>query len=99
VSRTVRALRRAQADLQQIYNYAVRDTPRRADPLIESLLDAIESLATHAERGSRPRDQTLRKKGYRYLVHGHHLIFYKILPKHVQVHRVLHGKRAYRRLL
>jgi plasmid stabilization system protein ParE len=95
----VRVLRRAQRDLQEIYDLVVREAPRRADPFVDGLLDAIESLATLSERGAIPRDEILRQQGYRFLVHARYLVFYKVLKRQVRVYRVLQGNRAYRSLL
>jgi toxin ParE1/3/4 len=99
VTRSVRVLRRAQRDLQEIYDYVARDAPMRAGPFIDRLLDAIETLERHAERGAVPRDDTLRELGYRYLTRGEYLIFYKVLRRQARVYRVLRGSRAYRSLL
>ena len=99
MKRSVRVLRRAQRDLQQIYDFVVREAPRRADPFIDELLDAIESLSTLADRGATPRDEPLKQQRYRFLVHGQYLVFYKVLPRQVRVYRVLRGSRAYRSLL
>jgi toxin ParE1/3/4 len=99
VKRAVRVLRRAQRDLQQIYDYAATEAPLHADAFIDRLLDAIESLEEHGERGPAPRDPVLRRRGYRYLIHGEYLIFYKVLPRQVRVCRVLRGRRAYQHLL
>lgn len=99
MKRSVRVLKRAQRDLEHVYDYVAREAPMRADAFIDGLLDTIESLEQFADRGSTPRDPALRDRGYRYLVHRQYLIFYKILRKQVRVHRVLHGKRAYRDIL
>lgn len=95
----MRVLRRAQRDLQLIYDEVRAEAPMRADPFIDGLLDTIESLETMSERGARPRDGSLRGRGYRYLQFRGYLIFYKVLGRQVRIHRVLRGKRAYRRLL
>ena len=60
---------------------------------------ALDSLGELANRGAVPRDEALRARGYRHLVHRGYLIFYKVLPKRVQVYRVLHGKRSLRDIL
>jgi plasmid stabilization system protein ParE len=99
MTHAVRVLRRAQRDLQQIYDFRAREAPRSADPFIDGLLAAIESLGEYPERGARPRDASLRGQGYRFLVHGKYLVFYKVLARHVRVYRILHGHRAYRGLL
>ncbi len=92
-------LRRAQRDLQQIYDYLATEAPLHADSFIDGLLDAIESLDELSERGAAPRDSVLRQRGYRYLEHRDYLIFYRVLQRQVRVYRVVHGRRAYRHLL
>jgi toxin ParE1/3/4 len=99
MTRSVRVLRRAQRDLQEIYDLILREAPRRADPFTDGLLDAIDSLATMSERGAIPRDEALRQHGYRFLVHGPYLVFYKVLKNQVRVHRIVRGSRAYSSLL
>jgi len=99
VSVRIRILGRAQRDLDQIYDYVLRETPPRADRFIAELLDAIESLETMPERGAVPRDEVLRRRGYRFLVHKPYLVFYKLVKQQVRVYRVQHGSRAYRGLL
>lgn len=97
----VRVLRRAVDDLVAIGDYIRRDAPERADDVVERLLTAIESLDRIPARAARPRDERLRKLGYRYLVSEPYLIFFKVATKRrlVRVHRVLHGKREYREIL
>ena len=99
MKRSVRILRRAQRDLQEIYDYVLREAPLRAGPFIDRMLDAIESLDAMAERGALPRDPGLRDRGYRVLVHESFLVFYKVRARSVRVYRVLRGSRAYRELL
>lgn len=99
MKRSVRVLRRAQRDLQEIYDYVATEAPFRADAFIDGLLDAVESLGKLSERGATPRDPVLSQRGYRYLRHHEYLVFYKVLPRQVRVYRVVRGKRAYRHLL
>jgi toxin ParE1/3/4 len=99
VTHSVRVLRRAQRDLQEIYDHIVREAPLRAGPFIDKLLAAIEALATMPARGAKPRDPVLRARGYRFLVHDPYLIFYKVKGREARVYRVLRGSRAHRDLL
>ncbi len=99
MKRSVRLLRRARRDLQEVYDFLAREAPASADVVLDDLFDAIESLEPMAERGGRPRDPILRAAGYRFLVVGNHLIFYKLVGRQVRVYRVLHGRRSYRDLL
>lgn len=97
--RAVRILRRAQDDLIDILEYIGRDRPHAAARIMEQLLDAIETLEIYPGRGVEPEDRILRRRGYRVLIVGDYLIFYKVLPKQVRVYRVLHGRRKYSHLL
>ena len=97
--KTVRILRRAQTDLEEIKRYIERDSPRRAEKFVSKLLDRIESLSTLPNAGILPRDETLRARGFLVLIEGQYLIFYKVLSKQVRVYRVLHGRRRYQHLL
>lgn len=96
---SVRVLKRAQRDLQEIYDHVVREAPLHAGPFIDELLAAIESLATMPHRGAMPRDPVLRARGYRFLVRDPYLIFYKVKGREARVCRVLRGSRANRDLL
>lgn len=95
----VRIYRRAESDLQRLYDYVAREAPERAGPFIDELCDAIDSLDEHPHRGARPRDPLLRELGYRFLVHGDHLVLYLVSGQSIQVRRVVRGSRAYRNML
>ena len=99
MKRPVRILRRAERDLQEIYDLVVREAPGRADPFIDKLLATLDSLQDLADRGAIPRDPVLRQRGFRFLVHGRYLVFYKVLRRQVRVYRIVDGHRAYRDLL
>jgi toxin ParE1/3/4 len=95
----VRVLRRAQIDLVEIDRYLAREAPEVRPLILDRLLDAIEELERFPRRGARVRDPHLRNLGFRYLVQESYLIFYRIIGQQVRVYRVLHGRRAYLRLL
>jgi toxin ParE1/3/4 len=99
VKRAVRLLRRAQADLQRLHDHLAEMAPLRADTFIDRLISAIEALESFPERGSVPRDDALRQRGYRFIVYADYLVFHKVLPRQVRVYRILYGGRAYRSLL
>lgn len=99
----VRVLRRAERDLEEIQRYIAQDSPFPSDQVasttIDRLLDRIESLERLPRRGARPRDERLRRNDYRFVMEPPYLIFYKIRKSQVWVYRILHGKRAYERIL
>ena len=96
---TVRVLRRAEGDLSEIYDHIAEDSPRRAVEVVERVLDRIESLSELPSRGAPPRDERLKQKGYRFVIEHSYLILYKVGSSQIWVHRVVHGKRAYERIL
>jgi len=98
MTRPVRILRRAEKDLLEIHRYIERDAPDAAERFLGKLLDGIEQLGS-ISIGVAPRDESLRSRGFRVLVGGEYLIFYKEFARHVRVYRVLHGKRKYSHLI
>ena len=99
MSREVRYLRRAQADMEAISPFLHRADPFAAPKVLAALLERIESLGLVADRGSVPRDERLRRAGYRFVRSGRYVVFYRSSPQWVRVHRVLHHRRAYASLL
>ena len=99
MTRPVRILRRAQADIIEIRNYVARDSPRAAKRVVDKLLDRIESLAQLPELGVVPSDDYLQARSFRVVIEGEYLVFYKVLRRQVRLYRILHGRRKYRHLL
>jgi plasmid stabilization system protein ParE len=95
----VRVLKRAERVLVELGAYLGREAPDSVGRVVGDLLDAIESLARWPERGARPRDERLRRRGFRFLAQQPYLIFFKVSGRRVWVYRVLHGRRAWSRLL
>ena len=67
--------------------------------MLDKFDDAISQLADNPHLGVVPRDDRLRKLGYRMLITGDCLVFYVIKPKTVQIRRIIHGARNYGFLL
>jgi plasmid stabilization system protein ParE len=95
----VRILRRAQADLLEIRAYLAREAPTSAAKIVGAMIDDIAALEDHPLMGARPKDERLRDLGFRFRVSGGFLVLYKASRTLVRVYRVIHGRRAYRRLL
>jgi len=95
----VRYLPVAQEDLLGILDFIVRDSPERASRFVDELDRRIGGLGRHPNLGRVPRDATLRNARYRVLVLESYLVFYRIQPHGIEVHRVLHGSRDLRDLL
>ncbi len=95
----IRYLPTAEKDLNDIFNYLLKDNPQAAVSLLEKFDHSIAQLAHHLEMGVVPRDERLKRLGYRMLVVGKYLVFYVVKPETVQIRRILCGARQYRFLL
>lgn len=82
---------KARDDLLQIHAYIADDSPLAAGRWIDRLEAEMHSLAEMP--GRYPARDDLRT-GYRMLVVGSYLIFYRIVgDEEVQIARVVHGAR------
>ncbi|MGD8765451.1 MAG: type II toxin-antitoxin system RelE/ParE family toxin [Desulfobacteraceae bacterium] len=95
----IRYLSTAQNDLDDIFAYILKDKPSAAASLLENFDSAISQLAFNPELGVVPKDERLKKLGYRILIVEKYLIFYVVSGKTVQIRRVIHGARQYSFLL
>jgi len=95
----IRYLSTAQKDLEEIFDYIKRDNPSAALSLIERVDQAISQLALNPELGVVPKDDRLKKLGYRMLIMDNYLVFYVVKAKAVQIRRIVHGSRQYSFLL
>lgn len=92
-------LKSAQKDLLEIFEYIAADKPDAAGSHLEKLDRTISLLQKNPELGIIPKENGLRKKGYRILIFEAYLIFYVVKKNKIQVRRVLHGTRQYQFLL
>ena len=95
----IRYLKTAEKDMDDIFDYIAKDNPLAAVSLLEKFDNSILKLAHNPESGIVPKDDRLKKLGYRILIIRNYLIFYVIKPKTVQIRRVIHGARQYSNLL
>ena len=97
--RSVRLLGLAEQDLADIYEYAAADNPPAAERLLARIEKNLNALSTQPLLGRIPRDLDIAKLGYRYLIMGDHLAFYRLEPSVVLIHRILHSARDYSEIL
>ena len=89
----------AERDLTDIVDYISRDAPEAALAFVDRVDRGVARLALHPRSAPPPKDQRLRRLGYRTLVVDNHLIFYVVIGRTVQIRRVIHGTRRYEFLL
>ena len=95
----IRYLSTAENDLDDIFTYILKDKPSAAASLLKNFDSSISQLAFSPELGTVPKDERLKKLGYRILVVGKYFVLYVVKGKTVQIRRVIHGARRYSFLL
>ena len=95
----IRYLATAEKDLDDIFNYIMKDNPSAAVSLLDKFERSISRLALNPHLGAVPRDDRLKRLGYRILIVSKYLVFYVVKTETVQIRRILHGARQYGFLL
>ena len=91
----IRYLATAEGDLDDIFEYIMKDNPVVASSLLEQIDRSISHLSCNPELGVVPKDDRLKKLGYRVLIIRKYLVFYVVKNKFIQIRRILHGARQY----
>ncbi|MBI4224384.1 MAG: type II toxin-antitoxin system RelE/ParE family toxin [Deltaproteobacteria bacterium] len=89
----------AEKDLEAVFDFIRRDSPASAERFLKRVDRSVARLGRFPLTGVVPRDRFLRQKGFRVLVVGNYLVFYRVERKAVWIYRILHGKRRYQFLL
>jgi len=92
---TLRLLRAAEDDLNEIVLYIASDRPSAAEVVANKIEKNLDLLPKHPMLGRIPKEEELSRMGYRYLVVENYLIFYTVEESTIYVHRILHGARDY----
>jgi plasmid stabilization system protein ParE len=84
--------KRAQADLDQIWDYVAEqsDSTATADRLIDTIIERFDLLGNYPEAGLARDDLG---KGRRTFPVGNYVILYRVRGKDVLILRVAHSKR------
>ena len=91
----IRYLATAERDLDDIFEYIMKDNPVVASSLLEEIDRSISHLSCNPELGVVPKDDRLKKLGYRVLIIRKYLVFYIVKNESIQIRRILHGARQY----
>jgi len=89
----IQYLRTAERDLVDIFTYIMNDNPTAVASLLEEIDRSISHLPRNPDLGVFPKDDRLRKLGYRILIIRKYLVFYVVKKDAIQIRRVLHGAR------
>lgn len=89
----LRLLSIAEEDFSDIIEYLAVENLSAALNVAGHIEQDLQRLRRHPFLGKVPADTKLAKMGYRVLVVGDYLIFYKVRGKTVLVYRIIHGAR------
>jgi len=95
----IRFLKIAEEDFTEIVSYISADNPKAANAIANKIEKNLELFSENPLLGRIPRDEEVRKLGYRYLTVQNYIIFYTIENKTIYIHRILHGARDYKSIL
>lgn len=94
---TYKLRKRAEADLAEIWRYtALRWNVDQAETYLGRIFATFDVLASNPDAGRSCDDI---RAGYLRKNIGAHVIFFRIADERVEIVRVLHGRRDFRRLL
>ena len=86
-------------NLEEIVKYLNRFYPETTIKYYDLIITEISTLSTNPKRCALVREETLRQKGYRYLLVANYIVFFVIKEKKVQIRRILYNKQQYRSFL
>lgn len=88
-------------DLNEIWDYIASELQNAsaAEQVVTGILDAVQQLEDFAELGAPLSSIADVEGGFRFLVAGNYLTFYRIENGEVYIDRILYGRRDYLRIL
>lgn len=90
----------AQAELEEIARvHMALSGPNAARVITDKIYTAMEQLSLFPLSGPLVRDEQLSAAGYRYILAGKYLIFYRIFGDTVVIYHIAHGSTDYPKLL
>lgn len=90
----------AQAELEEIARvHTALSGPSSARGITDKIYAAMEQLTVFPFSGPPVRDEQLRAAGYRYILAGKYLIFYRLFGDTVVIYHIAHGSTDYPKLL
>ena len=89
----------AHRDIEGIFTYIANDDLQAAYKIADELYGRIGMLEKFPDAGFPPKDDEITQKGYLILVVHKFLIFYVSLNDTVEIRYVIHGSRAYGKLI
>lgn len=72
---------------------------KSAQKITDKILDSLDLLAINPHMGVVPKQRELAEQGFRVLICGNYLCFYKIGIGIIEVYHIVDGRRDYPKLI
>lgn len=90
----------AQAELEEIAQvHMALSGPKSARGITDKIYDAMEQLTRFPLSGPPVPDEQLKAAGYRYILAGKYMVFYRFLGDSIVVYHIAHGATDYPTML
>lgn len=90
----------AQAELEEIARvHMALSGPKSAREMTNKIYDAMDQLTLFPMSGPLVHDEHLSVAGYRYILAGKYLIFYRHIGETIVIYHIVHGSTNYPKLL
>jgi toxin ParE1/3/4 len=91
----------AERDLEDLYHYIAEfDVPKKADHVLDRILEVADTLASFPEQGSPPRElRALGIREYRQVFFKPYRLIYRVIDVHVAIYLIVDGRRNMQTLL
>lgn len=91
----------AEQDLEDLYRHiAERDSPQKADQVLDRLLSATAALAELPDRGSVPKElRSLGSREFRQIFFKPYRVIYRVVETVIVIYLIADGRRDMQALL
>ena len=98
-SYNVELLPAADADLDDIFDYILLDSPNAASEVLERIFTSLSHLEKFPFAGTRLIGASLDHYEFRMIISDPYIAFYRVIENTVFVYRILHGARDFIQIL
>jgi len=98
-SYNVELLPAADADLDDIFDYILLDSPHAAGEVLTRIFTSLSYLENFPFAGTKLIESTLSHYEFRMIISDPYIAFYRVIENTVFVYRILHGARDFIQIL
>jgi toxin ParE1/3/4 len=95
----VELLPAAYADLDEIFDYIMADSPQAATATLDNIMNSLRQLEDFPQSGVPLTERSMRKFNFKMVIINPHIAFYRFIDGKVIIYRILHCARNYAHLL